>query len=151
MGKHFIRRGYPEQMVAEAIIKACRTSRTDLLTEQTKTVDNTEKLFAINTYQPGFDALREIIPQNWDFLTKAKNTKPIHNSQVIYGNRRCKNLRDLLVNLPPVGHKMIARLHTSTRSPPKPADIAPESTSVDKFKAPTLVQLFIQNSSGLQK
>ena len=59
MGKYFIRRGYPDQLVAEALIKSRRTSRTNLLTQQTKTVDNSDKLFAITTHQPGFNALVE--------------------------------------------------------------------------------------------
>ena len=116
MGKDFIRRGYPEESVSQALIKARRQNRDDLLLD----TQNTEKrsndnVFAISTYQPEFTGLKDTIKKNWDFLTKSNNTKDLHENKIIFDYRRNKNLRDILVQA-----KLVY---------PKPT---PENNSVDK-------------------
>ena len=89
-----MRRGYPNKLIENAIIKAFRKNRSELLTEiPTKNqhdVDN--KLFVITTYQPEFTGLKDTILKDWNFLTRSNNTKPLHDNKIIFGYRRSKNL-----------------------------------------------------------
>ena len=98
MGKHFLRRGYPPDLIENALIKSFRKERSELLAEKTISPikDMDKGLFAITTYQPEFSGLRDTILKDWDFLNRSNNTKPLHNKRIIFGYRRNKNLRDLL-------------------------------------------------------
>ena len=76
MAKDFLRRGYPEFIVSNALIKARRQDREGLLLDDESTVNKTnDKLFAISTYQPEFTGLKDTITKNWDFLTKIQQYK----------------------------------------------------------------------------
>ena len=55
------------------------------------------KSFLITTFHPYFRECDNIVTRNWDLLDRSSSTRPLMNLQVIRGNRRSKNLRDLLV------------------------------------------------------
>ena len=62
--------------------------------QQQKTEDT---VFAISTFHPTYRDFKGVITDNWDLLA-APSTKSLYESKVVYGNRRPKNLRDLLVS-----------------------------------------------------
>jgi hypothetical protein len=100
LSNHFLRRGYPITLIESALIKARRKTREDLLhpetpPSQTQAEDN---LYAISTYHPGAQPLKNIIQNNWPVLGRTHTTANVFNSQIIFGHRRNKNLRDLLVS-----------------------------------------------------
>jgi len=97
--EHFHRRGYPSSIIEDALIRARRMSRDDLLNPQPKVVPSleTQPLFAISTYTPGEQPLRNIIQDNWPILGRTNTTANLHSKETIFGYRRNKNLRDLLV------------------------------------------------------
>ena len=49
------------------------------------------------TYQPNFGGLQEICKNNWDLLKRSTATKELSEQKIIYGYRRPKNLKDILV------------------------------------------------------
>ena len=68
---HFLRRGYPEDLIENAYILARRKDRDSLLEPKTKPKPEPNKdLFLITTYQPGWGGPRDIVKKNWDFLTR---------------------------------------------------------------------------------
>ena len=99
IGKHFIRRGYPIQPVGEAIIRALRTDRMSLLAPTTPIVrpPDTNKMFLISNYTPGFNAIQAIVSKNLPMLARSSATRQLLDHTVIYGHRRPPNLRDILV------------------------------------------------------
>ena len=56
-----------------------------------------DQVFAISTFHPTYRDFRGVITDNWDLLAAA-STKLLYESKVVYGNRRPKNLRDMLVS-----------------------------------------------------
>ena len=54
------------------------------------------KGFAITTYHPTQDSFRAIITENWDLLG-SPGTQNLFEAQVVFGNRRPKNLQEHLV------------------------------------------------------
>ena len=98
MGKHFIRRGYPKWLVSDSFIRALRKPREELLQVKPSTSETNSKTFyRITTFHPSFNGFKETITKNWDFLTRSNITKDLRQHKVIFGNRRNKNLRDILV------------------------------------------------------
>ena len=110
MCNHFVRRGYPQEIVENALIKAFQKNRIDLLSDNTSDSNKVEdNLFVITTYQPEFTAVRDTIKSNWGFLTRSNNTKYLHDKKIIFGHRRSKNLKELLtkakIEYPPKAKK----------------------------------------------
>ena len=99
LGAHFQRRGYPASMVEEALIRARRLSRDDLLHPiiKPKTTVEASNLYAIANYTPGDQPLKKIIQTHWPILGKTHTTATLFSKDIIYGHRRNENLRDLLV------------------------------------------------------
>ena len=98
----FLNRGYPMDLLQNALLKAKSKDRQALLKPPTS-VPNTDKhlnnnLFAITTYQPGSTLLKQTIISNWDFLSRHKTTRDMHGMPITFGLRRPPNLRDVLVN-----------------------------------------------------
>jgi hypothetical protein len=96
--RHFIRRGYPVQLLQDAAIMAREKDRTDILHNKAKedAYDN-EKVFLTTTYHPHDTTLKDLIFKNWEMLGKSTTTNFIHEKRLMCGYRRAKNLRDLLV------------------------------------------------------
>jgi hypothetical protein len=97
---HFLRRGYPQHLIEEAIIKTRRINRASTLTQSDTDKKDTNKstLFLITTYKPGTNILKNIVDTNWPNLGRTNTTENLYNAKIIYGYRRNKNLRDILVN-----------------------------------------------------
>ena len=98
MGKHFLRRGYPQSIVENAAIKARRQNRDTLIHPMPKPVKDEQKTFLITTYHPHFPEVRKIIESNWDMLAKSICTKQLHDRRFTSGFRRLPNIKDTLVN-----------------------------------------------------
>ena len=109
LGKHFARRGYPSAVIEKALITNRRSNRQELLHPPVKQdKNNDDNLFVINTYTPGCNPLKGIIDKNWPILGRTNTTDSLYAKNIIYGKRRNKNLRDLLVT---------AKLPDSTTTP----------------------------------
>jgi len=119
LGTHFIRRGYPLPLIEEATIKARRTNRHCLLhpTTSPDTQSDTDNLFLINTYNPLGNPLKDILQTNWSILGRTHTTTGIYSNKVIYGNRRNKNLQDILVHakLPELTASNTPKVHTPSQ------------------------------------
>ena len=76
LSKHFLRRGYPLDLLQTAAIKSRRLDRNSLLT--TIKADDTpkikEEVILVTTYEPSQDILRNITLKNWDYLGKSPIT-----------------------------------------------------------------------------
>ena len=99
MSKHFIRANYPPHIIKTAFNRVYETPREPLLALKPVVDDNQDstKSFLITTFHPYFRECDNIVTRNWDLLDRSSSTRPLMNLQVIRGNRRSKNLRDLLV------------------------------------------------------
>lgn len=99
LATHFMRRGYPLNLIEDAFIKARRQERHTLL-HPIITPDNHHEenpFFFVTTYHPSLQTPGRIIKTNRDILARHKTTLPLYNTPVIYGYRRAPNLRDMLV------------------------------------------------------
>ena len=100
MVKYFLDRGYPQELITSSLAKAQNQDRSELLTPKNTDLSQPTKndsLFAISTYHPSFDGLKTTINTHWDYLTRNMTTRSIHTQRKIFGYRRPKNLRDILV------------------------------------------------------
>ena len=99
IGQHFLRRNYPEDLVIEAMIKVRRMDRSTLLsTAPPNKSNNLENSFLVTTFHPDCTPLRDIVQENWSLLGRTSNTEGIYHNPPIFGYRRNKNLKDLLVH-----------------------------------------------------
>ncbi len=98
MGLHFIRRGYPSSLIENALIKARRHDRADLLLPTTKSTEMPKQAFLITTFHPHFMDVQKVVQSNWDLLGKSGYTCGIFEHKYITGYRRLPNLKDKLVN-----------------------------------------------------
>jgi hypothetical protein len=94
LSTHFVRRGYPIELITEAAIMARRKPREELLNKKEKvTQENEKQVFLVSTYNPAEDYLKEIVRNNWDLLGKSPTTQFIHQMKLRSGYRRPKNLK----------------------------------------------------------
>ena len=101
LGKHFLRRGYPPEKVEQALIANRRTDRQSLLQASAETKENKynpDNLFVINTHVPGENPLKDIVEKTWPLLGRTHTTASLHTKNIVFGKRRNKNLRDILVS-----------------------------------------------------
>ena len=61
------------------------------------TEEEPDKTFLITTFHPNFRECDKIVERNWDLLDKSNSTRPLLKLNMTKGNRRAKNLRDILV------------------------------------------------------
>ena len=101
---HFIRRGYPFELIQKAFVKASTQTREDLLNKQRTRLEETteedsseQNLFLITTFDPESDILGKMVRENWDLLKRSAATKILAETRLITGYRRPPNLKDLLV------------------------------------------------------
>ncbi len=122
LGAHFLRRGYPLDILEQAFHKVKLLERVSLLYSETPPSDNPvdasndaannierENFFSITTYNPAGNPNEKIIKTNWPLLGMSNITQPLFRHRVIHGNRRCPNLRDKLV------HSKLKIVSTHTR------------------------------------
>ena len=98
MGTHFLRRGYPRTLIENAILKARRQNRDELINPPPKAVVSQNQTFLITTYHPHFGDFKQIVNTNWDMLAKSGHTSDLFDHKYITGFRRLPNLKDKLVN-----------------------------------------------------
>ena len=100
MAKSFIERGYPQDLVEKAMIRASRQDRKELLQPKPKPETN-EKIpglvFMITTFNPGHNILNDIVRGNAPYLQKNPQYRDLQNMEIKPVYRRPKNLKDLLV------------------------------------------------------
>ena len=98
---HFIRRGYPKHLVLGALERTDGLKRDNLLNKETlknnSDPKSPQKFYCVTTHNPQNPRLRQIITSNWEILVKTKTTRPVLDSEIIFGLRRNKNLSDHLV------------------------------------------------------
>ena len=98
MSKHFIRANYPANVIKDAFNRVYPLNRSDLLKPRPTNTDQDPDIgILITTFHPSFRECDRIVTQNWDILDRSSGTRPLMNLNIIRGNRRAKNLRDLLV------------------------------------------------------
>ena len=124
MSRHFIRANYPANIIKDAFNRVYPLDRLELLSPRTQT----DKLdpntgILITTFHPFFRECDQIITRNWDILDRSSGTRPLMNLNIIRGNRRSKNLRDLLVRarLPRINDQP----RTGGNHPPNPPPNTP--------------------------
>ena len=95
---HFLKRGYPLDLLRTSALKARRTDRHSLLhTTKTNPTDN-DRSVLITTFHPHDNTVRGIVQKNWDILGKSHSTLPIYERKPMVAYRRPKNIKDLLVH-----------------------------------------------------
>ncbi len=96
---HFLRRGYPLSLLENAFIKVQDLERMDTLKlkEKEYVVEGQEDLYLISTFNPGNTPFRTIIQNNWPILSRSSATKELSEKRIIFGYRKEKNLKDMLV------------------------------------------------------
>ena len=97
LGRHFLRRGYPIELLEEAILLARRKDRHTLLHQDHKPETNPDLIFLTTTYHPNDNTLRDIIHKNWPILGTSSTTTHVYKKKLMTGYRRPKNLRDILI------------------------------------------------------
>ena len=113
---HFIRRDYPKHLILNALDKADSQNRNDLLNKKTlKQPTNPkppQKFYCVTTYNPANPPIKEVIKSNWDILGKSKTSRPLLESETVFGLRRNKNLSYQLVrastSTEQTGEKLVA-------------------------------------------
>ena len=102
---YFLQRGYPIDILFSAQDKVRELDRDTLLSNLPKEEEKeTDRFFSRSTYHPDGNLLKQVISTSWDYLSQSCATRDLHNHPVVYGHRRNKNLRDILVTanaLPP--------------------------------------------------
>ena len=100
IAKHFLRRGYPMDLIQDSIIRARRLDRASLLNPRTPTTDpgttSERKFFLITTFNPASPHFRDIVTKNWDILRTSDQRSFLTESRTIFGYRQNKNLKDRL-------------------------------------------------------
>jgi hypothetical protein len=98
LAKSFVARGYPSHLIEEAMIQVRRLDRTELLKTSTKSKEDTNSnFFLVTTFSPHSNPVKDIVQENWTILGKTNTTSPLYSKEIIFGHRRNKNLRDILV------------------------------------------------------
>ena len=98
---YFHKADYPLDLIQKSFERAYAQDRQMLITPKSDTtiVDGEKKdgLFLITTHHPTFHEVNNIVTSNLDLLDRSSSTRPIVQTQITRGFRRCKNLRDILV------------------------------------------------------
>ncbi len=98
MISNYSKRGYPNQILIEALDKVRAVSRADLLTPpEPIPLQTSDDLFCIIPYNPNNPPIKDILERHWPILEADPKLTDLTNRRVIIGHRRPKNLRDLLV------------------------------------------------------
>ena len=97
---HYLRRGYPTKTLIKSLRRAIVMNREDLLNPPVNITNNSQEnnLFMVTTYNPALPNLRQTIDKHWDILELNDSLSHIHQSKLVIGYRRPKNLGDTLVH-----------------------------------------------------
>jgi len=120
LASHFIRRGYPQDLVENAAIQVRRVDRASTLVPQPQEDKKAPKneLFLITTYNSQDNILKTIVDANWPNLGRTNTTENLYNAHITYGYRRNKNLKDHLVRTKLESNKPKTRVGPNDRPNP---------------------------------
>uniref|UniRef100_A0A8C5M1L9 Reverse transcriptase domain-containing protein n=1 Tax=Leptobrachium leishanense TaxID=445787 RepID=A0A8C5M1L9_9ANUR len=94
--KNFKEKGYPNRVLKQAYQKAAYHSRDTLLQDTPKNDSN--RIRCIGNYDTGNNTVKNIMDRYWPLLTLDPHLKESVGPRATITNRRCKNLKDLLVH-----------------------------------------------------
>ena len=98
MKKHYVERGYPEQLIENSRLQALNRNRKELLEPKTHNKKSNENVVPlILTHHPSNFLVRKIISENWGMLKYSDLCQNALPETPLYATRRSKNLKDLLV------------------------------------------------------
>ncbi len=96
--ENYRHRGYPASIMQTSLDKVKRIQRSDLFTIDEEEERPTETpLICITTYHPQNPPIKVILKQNWPTLLIDPKLQCVYDQTPVFGHRRPKNLRDLLV------------------------------------------------------
>ncbi len=113
---HFLRRGYPILELTKAFDKVKCQSRSDVLKpkENDLIIEGQEDLHLITTFNPFNSQFRNILQKNWPILSRSSATKELSEKRIIFGYRKNKSLKDMLVRAKlPMAQNTNDKTHTS--------------------------------------
>ena len=97
MKRHYIDRGYPELLIEDSRRQALLRNREDLLIPKIKKNENSNVVPFILTHHPTNYLVRKIISDNWGILSHSELCQKALPKIPLYGTRRSKNLKDILI------------------------------------------------------
>ena len=111
---HFKERGYPVDLLQEALTRVLRIDRNTLLKVSNELSQKEDIVALVTTFNPEFSDLGKIIHNNWDLLERSSTTKKLAETKIIISYKRPKNLRDILVRarLPKLNEEVEDGNHT---------------------------------------
>ena len=98
MERHFAARGYPQDVITRARVRAEAKRREDLLISTAGNETAVDRPPLVITYHPKNVDVCNIIQRNFSILRNDQNTRVIYNKLPLKAFRRAKNLKDLLVH-----------------------------------------------------
>ena len=105
LAAHFLRRGYPLEILDKAYLRCQEFTRSTLLNldcdpplEITNNHSIGNQAFSITTFTPTGNPNKNIIKDHWDILGTSAATQNLYELRIVHGHRRPPNLRDSLVH-----------------------------------------------------
>ena len=96
--KHYIERGYPEQLVENSRLQALNKDRKELLKPKIHVNESKPNIVPlVLTHHPSNFLVRKIINDNWGMLKYSELCQKALPDTPLYATRRSKNIKDLLV------------------------------------------------------
>ena len=118
MYHHFTVRGYPIDLLKESLLKVSTESQYDLINTNQNTF--TEKQFyCITEFNPSNPEISLIIRKAWAFLDRSSSTRFLVDIPLIFGNRKPKNISDLIIRSDIKTMERIKRFPPKCRNPAK--------------------------------
>ncbi len=74
--------------------------------------DEKHKFYLITTYNPSNPDIRGIVTKHWQKFGRVKSTRPLLDTEIIFGHRNCPNIQDKIVR---------AKIHPPGEPQNKPA------------------------------
>lgn len=90
-------RGYPENVLQQALRRARNTPRTTAMASKNNTSTGNKRPILVLTHHPHTKAVKEIIFRNFSILRNDPETRDAFPHLPLVAHRRDKNLRDILV------------------------------------------------------
>jgi len=95
IAKHFLRRGYPEDLVVDAMIEVRRMDRPSLLAPKDTNLENQKRsntTSMVTSFNPAMQAHKSIIMHNWPYLGAAQSPRETFTERPNFGHRRALNV-----------------------------------------------------------
>lgn len=95
--EHYLKRGYPEQLLEDHLQKARSRKRKEVLNKKDSKQESS-RVPLVTTYNPSNPRLKDIILDNWKMLQHSEECKKLFSEPPIFAYRRERNLRDMLIH-----------------------------------------------------